>query len=160
MKSRSDERRRLLKIVGHCYARHIWAFDQKKCIYCGEDQFEIDHVPAVSWLYALGVSHFENNDIPVVTVPSCSRCNLWLSDKPYHTIRQRKGFIASKLRILFDKIQASPVWTDAEIEEMGPIFKKLLRNREDLRRYGLRRLEWASSSLPWDLERPISIERS
>lgn len=150
----------MLKRLGPRYARHVWAFEQKKCIYCGETPGEIDHVPALSWLYALGSGYFEQKGYPVVTVPACKRCNGWLGDKPYHTIRQRKGYVASRLRQIFDKIQASPVWTEEEIEEMGWSFKTPLRNRELLREYGLRRLEWASSSLPWDLEPPASAKRS
>lgn len=160
MRIRGAERRRLLKMLGSRYAKHVWAFQQGRCIYCGDPPEGIDHVPALSWLYALGSGYFEQKSTPIVTVPACARCNLWLGDKPYHTIRQRKSFIASRLRQLFDRIQASPVWTDDEIEEMGPIFRKLLRNRENLRQYGLRLSEWASSSLPWDLEPPSSTEGS
>lgn len=155
-----NDHKKLLKRLGGRYAKHVWAFQEGKCIYCGETPSEIDHVPALSWLYALGCGYFEQKGYPVVTVPACKRCNSWLSDKPYHTIRQRKGYIASKLRALFDRIQASPKWTDEEIAEMGRSFKIPLRDRENMRQYGLRRLEWASSSLPWDLDIPSRTEHS
>lgn len=157
---RRNERRELLKRLGPRYAKHVWAFQQEKCIYCGEAPGEIDHVPAISWLYALGSAYFEERGYPIITVPACRRCNGWLSDQPYHTIRQRKGYVASRMRQIFDKIMASPKWTDEEIEEMGKSFQVPLRERENIRQYGLRRLEWASSSLPWDLELPASTKSS
>ncbi len=149
-KRATKDRKRILKIVGGRYTKHLWAFQQGKCIYCGDPATDVDHIPAITWLYALGSEHFKK--FPIITVPACKRCNGWLSDKPFHTIRQRKGYIATRLRRIFDKVMSSPKWEDEEIEEMGAMFKTFLRNREDIRAFGLRKLEWAESTLPWDLD--------
>lgn len=146
----ATKREKIVRMLGNRYAKHVYAFNQERCIYCGDIPQTVDHVPALNWLYCLGSEYFKK--IPIVTVPACKRCNAWLGDKPYHTIRQRKGYIATKLRQVFDRIMASPKWEDDEIEEMGFTFQGPLRTRENLREFGLRRIEWAESSLPWDLE--------
>jgi hypothetical protein len=101
-------------------------------------------------LYALGEGYFTEKGFPIVTVPSCKRCNNWLGDKSYHSIRQRKGFIASRLKTSLDAILACPKWSDDEIEEMGRFFQDSLRDRENFREYGKRLIAWSESDFPWD----------
>jgi hypothetical protein len=143
-------RDQLLKMYSSRYAKHVWAFNQERCIYCGDIPTTIDHVPALVWMYCLGSERFKSQ--PVVTVPACARCNAWLGAKAYHTIRQRKGYIATRLREVFDRVMASPKWEDEEIEEMGFCLQTGIRTREAIREFGLRRIDWAQSTLPWDLD--------
>ena len=147
---RRSSRAKILKIVGQHYYKNVPAFKQNRCIYCGDIQQETDHVPAITWLYAFGTDYFLNKKIVPQLVPSCSRCNKWLSDKPYHSLRQRKGFISSMLRDFSRRLANTPRWQDWELAEMGPRLGSIVRDMEAVKAYLARREEWANSIFPWD----------
>ena len=150
-KSRSAiARKQRLKVVGETYWKHVLAFNQGRCIYCGDMATSEDHVPALEWLYALGTAYFQAKGISPLLVPSCKRCNGWLGPKPYHSIRQRKGYIASRLRALSQKILDSPKWEQDEIEEMGFMLRTILNDREAVKEYLVRRIDWAETTFRWD----------
>ena len=132
------------------YWKHSLAFNQGRCIYCGDAATSEDHVPALQWIYALGTDYFNSKKIQPLKVPSCSRCNAWLGTKPYHTIRQRKGYVASKLRSVSEKILASPKWELDEIEEMGYNLRAILSDAEAVKLYLARRISWAETIFQWD----------
>jgi hypothetical protein len=102
------------------------------------------------WAYALGADHFRGKGIELLLVPSCSRCNGWLGDKAYHTIRQRKGYIASRLRELSNRVLAAPAWSVEELEELGYVLRTLIQSKEDVRLYLTRRIDWAETTFKWD----------
>ena len=150
MKKAASSRAKILKIVGPRYWKNLAAFKQGRCIYCGDPAEDQDHIPAITWLYALGTDHFVKLKIIPQLVPACKRCNGWLGSKPFHTLRQRKGFISSKLREFSRKLANTPRWKDWEIAEMGGRLKAIVNDIETVKAYLARREEWANSVFPWD----------
>lgn len=150
MRNTIKDRKQKHKVLEQRYWRHSLAFNQGRCIYCGDAAKDEDHVPSLDWLYALGSDYFLRKGIHPLKVPSCKRCNGWLGSKPYHSIQQRKAYIAARLRHVSEKFLQSPRWTADEIEEMGQNFRSILNDREAVRLYLDRRIDWAQSTFQWD----------
>jgi len=93
------------------------------CVYCG-DFFECrDHVIPVS--YASVYRDYRRGS----TVHCCLRCNGLLSNKAYHTVRDRAEFLVSRYREAHGADLAFPDWSESELSEMAPKMRRAIRGR-------------------------------
>jgi hypothetical protein len=147
-KNSNKDRRLREKAFGHYYKKHPFC-DLDRCYYCGDYLSENgvgDHVPPISWAFALGYSYMvENESAPFLIVPCCKDCNVILGNKKYFTLRQRKSYIAEYLRSKYRSIRAIKEWEDEEIDELGDGLRNFISSNSDFRRFIERRISWAES---------------
>ena len=97
------------------------------CFYCGEDADTQDHVPPLSMVYALGPSEFSE----LLLVRACADCNRRLGSRPYLTPKDRRSFIADRLRFFLSK--AAEAWSEDEKDELGPTLRSFVEQQEAFR---------------------------
>lgn len=128
------------------YRKHPFC-ELDKCYYCGSEtakNTQGDHIPPISWAYALGFDYLtEKENAPFLIVPCCTECNNALGDKKYFTLNKRKGFIASHLRSRYRKLRESPMWTEDDLAELDGRLEEQIRTLQDQRLLVERRIAWA-----------------
>lgn len=145
--AKTNKNRQKYKIVETHYMKAGY-LNSDRCVYCGDISNELDHVPPISWAYALGHKHMvEEYNAPFIKVPSCPECNRFLSDKKYFTLKERKQYIASKLRENFRKLRENPSWTIEDIAEMDGRLREYVENMANYRLHIERRIDWAESDI-------------
>jgi len=142
--AKSKDRIMWLEKYDHYYRFHH-LFSTMKCIYCGQPKQHIDHTPPLSWVDANGSDYFIKNQIPFYKVPSCKDCNVILGDKPFFTIRQRKGYVAATLRERFAKELQNPMWDSEEMYALGDTLRSYIDVMQGSRLVLERRLDYATS---------------
>lgn len=128
------------------YRVHPWA-EKGKCFYCGLQSNAVDHVPPISWAYALGTDWMYEHGAPFLKVPCCNHCNSKLGEKRLFTLRQRKGYIAAYLREKFSKQRESEPFSIDEINELKGWLKGYVRGRSDFRLLIERMIDFAESGV-------------
>lgn len=127
----------------HYYRKHPFC-DLDKCYYCGDDAKDLDHVPPISWAYAMGFDYLvEKENAPFLMIPACKQCNTALGDRKYFTLSQRKGFIAAFLRDKYRKLRESPKWDEWELQELDGVLSDYVREHQDIRLAIERRIAFA-----------------
>lgn len=145
--AKPNKNRQKYKVVETHYMKAGY-LNPDRCVYCGDIPNELDHVPPISWAYALGHKHMvEEYNAPFIKVPSCPECNRFLSDKKYFTLKERKQYIAAKLRENFRKLRENPSWTIEDIAEMDGRLREYVENMANYRLHIERRIDWAESDI-------------
>lgn len=140
---KNQERKRALQRVGGFYKKHP-LIRPDVCFYCGlSHPPDIDHTPPLSWAYALGPSWFFDRNVNLWLIPCCRECNSLLGDKPIHTAKDRKRFIAGRLEERYQEFLQHPKWTDDEIGELTGKLRKEMQKYMDDKRVMVRRIAWA-----------------
>lgn len=106
-----------------------------ECAYCGEPSECRDHATPASWLH----HHLHLTEAwRFYTVAACTDCNAAASKFFDITFRQRRARIAKVVRRVNRNLLVTPVWSDDEIDELGPTMKaevmKGMRERNRVRR--------------------------
>ncbi len=144
--SRNRDRKVRQTAMQQYYRKHPFC-ELDKCYYCGNEtkkNSQGDHIPPISWAYALGFDYLtEKENAPFLIVPCCEECNNALGAKKYFTLNQRKGFIASHLRNKYRKLRESPQWTEDELFELDGRLEEHVRTLQDQRLLIERRIDWA-----------------
>jgi hypothetical protein len=120
-----------------------------RCVYCGDISVDIDHVPPISWAYALGHKYMaEEHNAPFIKVPSCAECNQKiLNDKKIFTLKERKQYVAASLRENFRKLRENQSWTIEDIAEMDGRLREYVENMANYRLHIEKRIDWAESDI-------------
>ena len=121
------ERLRLIRIYGGLYTRHM-QLGGSLCFYCGSQRECLDHRPPISTLDALGVGKMHRLKVPLVLIPSCTDCNQKLGSKPLLTAQEAAEFLLDRLERDYER--RFNLWHDDEIDEMSPMFQKMIRARK------------------------------
>jgi hypothetical protein len=137
------------KHINGLYAKHVWAYNQKRCVYCGCLWQADDHVPARKWVHSLGTQYFSN--VNLLTVPTCHECNSILGAIAIHTIAERKSYINEKLLVRYKSLLKSPAWLKADKDELGYNLNKFVNTAQFERERLEERLKYSSELHPWDL---------
>jgi hypothetical protein len=91
------------------------------CTYCGLTADSRDHVVPYSWNR---VNTRKNGRQPLKgTVPCCRACNSKLGNKLYHTIEERKAYIAETLAT-----PSEVSWDEDELEKLGPSLRSMVEH--------------------------------
>jgi hypothetical protein len=134
----------LVKRYGHLYMKHP-VINYESCFYCGLIcEIEIDHVPPLRWVAALGASWFTDRDTSLWLIPSCRECNSKLLDLPVFTVKARKKHIFEVLEKKYTKKASAPKWTDSELSQLGETLKQKIESGEEIRSLLFRRIKWAA----------------
>ena len=99
-----------------------------------------DHIPPLSWIYALGSDYFFRAGLLVVWVPSCKECNVALGHKKLFTIRERTLYLVGYYTKRYEPFLHGEAWNDQEIDELKGNLKKDISHYADLQRVVDRRL--------------------
>jgi 5-methylcytosine-specific restriction endonuclease McrA len=98
-----------------------------ECAYCGEPRECLDHVPPLSLVSKLGMKVIRENNIELIKVPACSKCNLTLGSRRLATYADRLVFLYERLsRDLSTKV----LWTKEEIEQLSGNLKQMVKNSQ------------------------------
>ena len=112
------------------------------CHYCGAPANTKDHIIPISYL---------RNGRPLScasvgdTVDCCAECNSLLGAKALFSIEERANEIAECLTRRYKKELNAPVWTDEEINELGPSLQNSIKSKQFLRNEVLERIRNATS---------------
>lgn len=93
--------------------------DDKQCYYCGDIATSIDHIPALTLIYAYGIDYFESKGIALVTVSACHDCNTRLNAKPAYTVQHRARIIYDRLIRVHQKLLAMPTWDKNDLDNLS-----------------------------------------
>lgn len=102
------------------YCAHI-SLKGHVCYYCGNLGEDKDHVPAISY-----AEFFEEHER--ILVRSCHQCNMFLSNKPFHTIHARAQYLLIKYQRRFVRLLKLPIWQEEEIEMLSGTLKNHIIN--------------------------------
>ena len=124
------------------------------CHYCGAPADTKDHIIPISYLRnsrpnaARGIGD---------TVDCCRECNNLLGAKALFSIEERAHEIAECLTRRYKKELNAPIWTDEEIEELGPSLQKSIKAKQFLRDEILERIRNAISVACGALEQALPL---
>jgi hypothetical protein len=118
----------LIRTYGGLYSRFMGE-DAGDCFYCGALRSCLDHSPPISAFEYVDAKFFKTRQIPLVLVPCCSQCNVYLGDRKLFTVQERLEFLEMKYEKEFARV--ANLWTDEEIDEMGFSFQKVLRVKQE-----------------------------
>jgi hypothetical protein len=141
--SRKD-RKNLEKLYNNLYIVKYFG-KPESCVYCGADRNCLDHVPPLSVVDKIGTKFIRENDIELIKVPCCNKCNTVLGAKMLGTLSER-------IRYLYDyylnKFEKEVLWDKEEIEELEGNLKQMVRSRQiKLRREVMDRIRGLEESL-------------
>lgn len=128
MANRNKKREILMKLHGHKYKRH---FTQEGyyCFYCADPADTLDHVPPLSEMDILTPEKRKKEKIPAALVPCCAECNQALDARRLWTVFDRLMYLESHYDAYFKR--QSMMWTEEEINELGPSLRESVRHRQD-----------------------------
>jgi len=126
-KKRDKHRALLLKEYGRLYKRHIYDGSDSVCFYCGDNKHHMDHVPPLSIVDYATPERLRMLKIPMVLIPCCGDCNIQLGAKRLGTVEERLSYLYGYLTSKVEREIA--LWSEPEIEEMSPMFQKMIRSR-------------------------------
>jgi hypothetical protein len=126
---KKSERKKLLSLYGHLYERH-YEVDPNVCFYCGDTREVLDHRPPLAVLDDIGSERMRSLEIPFVLIPCCTGCNSCLGSKAFLTAQEATSHMVKKLEKDYDARMS--LWTDAEIREMSPMFKTIIRAKREM----------------------------
>lgn len=107
------------------------------CTYCGEPADTLDHVVPRSYLPP-GVSVVTYNRKYVV--PACAECNCCLSNKAYHTVGSRAGYLAKRYARRYRAELLQVPWTDDELSELDMRLRQYVRTHLNMKTVALERI--------------------
>lgn len=107
------------------------------CYYCGDLATCYDHTIPVSYLIKTREHLF---DIPLL--PSCTECNNLLGSFLFKSLEDRKAFVKKKLKKKYNKVLKSALWSEEELNELGPELQMTIRSMEEEKNIILKRLKF------------------
>ena len=113
------------------------------CHYCGAPANTKDHIIPVSYLRNMSTNKARR--AIGQTVDCCAECNSLLGAKALFTIEERAEEIARMLSRRYKKELDAPVWTDEEIEDLGPSLRESIKGKQFLRNEVMERVRNALS---------------
>ncbi len=129
MSSKKAERARLSRTYNHLYTPHSFEGQNvRECFYCADPAETRDHCPPLSWVETRKQEAWRDAGVAFVTVPCCAPCNGLLGRKGLFTLKERADYLEQRLSAKFDR--ESTLWSEDEIDEMGPSFQKTIRARQ------------------------------
>lgn len=105
------------------------------CIYCGVPAWTKDHLLPVSSTGRALRKH-------VLTVPACGECNSIIGDRGNANIDVRRRLARDGIRRRYRRRLETKVWTQAELDELGPGLRPHVENAVGIKREVLFRLGW------------------
>ena len=129
MKQETKERKRRMREVAPFYRRINDQVD--RCFYCDYPRQCLDHVPPlvmVSDYY--DIREMKKRDVKLLLLPSCSDCNNYLGMKPLFSIPERLEYLDKRYSKLIS--QTEGLWSEAEIEELGPGLKSFIESNDQV----------------------------
>ena len=132
----ANERRKVFKT--HYKHYHI----DSKCYYCGDPSQTIDHVPAVTVAYSIGLDELERRKINLYKVRACKQCNSILGSKELLTLDDRARFVYERLQKLYKRLLKAQEWDSEEILELGPVLRSYVLSHHDAKNWVEHRLQY------------------
>ena len=120
------------------------------CHDCGAPADTKDHIIPISYRRPARTSGMRRSG---ETVDCCAECNSLLGAKALFTIEERAEEIARMLTRRYKKELNAPIWSEEEIEELGPSLKNSVKAKQFLRDEVMERVRNALSVACGALER-------
>lgn len=125
------------------------------CHYCGAPAATKDHIIPISYNYTKRSKYHRSKGGN--TVNCCHECNSLLGAKALFSIEERAHEIAECLERRYKKELNAPVWTEKELEELGPTLQKQIKAKQFLRDEILERVRNAVSVAQGLLEQALPL---
>ena len=125
------------------------------CHYCGAPASTKDHIIPIGYNYNQRPDRHRSKGGE--TVDCCSECNSLLGAKALFSIQERAHEIAECLERRYKKELNAPIWSEEELEELGPTLQKQIKAKQFLRDEILERTRNAVSVAQGLLERAIPL---
>lgn len=160
------QRKHIISIYGHLYKRHLYNVHpaSEGCYYCGAGAESIDHMPPLAWVDLLCPSKKMGKGRSkqiCLLMAACLDCNQRLGDRPLFSLIERVRHIENSLLKKYEN--ESSLWTDDEINEMGPEFRRTLKARRVKYQWLLQRIrhvQWRVGEIEQGAEEEGSSPRS
>lgn len=110
-------------------------YDPDACIYCGLQASQRDHLIPEPWSGPAVRPH-------VLTVPACRDCNLSINDSLTFSITERRAIAHERILKRHGKWLQCKVFTQAELDEMGPNLRSTVEEGMHMRALIEARLDW------------------
>lgn len=107
------------------------------CTYCGDTAGTIDHVPPVSWGYAVGT----DAEGDWVAIPCCKECNSALGERGGNTVGSRAEYMARWIRRRYRQELSMPDWSVDDLDELGKNLRSAIEDAANRRLWATRRLD-------------------
>ena len=91
------------------------------CVYCGLPAQDDEHVIPQAWMNELKDLQQQGiiKKLPEQSiVRACRECNLIATDNVFKSFRSKRVFIREELERKYNKLAKTPLWEDAEINEL------------------------------------------
>lgn len=139
----SDRKTALKKLSGlYKRARDV---DADICVYCGMPRQALDHVPSLMFTFNnIEPDKFIKSGGSFLLYPTCSDCNGILGNKGGVDIESRTLFLCDKYT---SRLTKKPVWSDAQLSELGKNLRSMIVEQELNRRRVAVRLKGIVRSL-------------
>lgn len=141
-----NKRRGDVSTVAQFYTRKFRWYN--KCVYCGDQAYELDHVFPVVFSSQLdltrpGVRKELGQGLSVV--PSCAECNRLAGKTPFTLIAEKRKYIQGKLRKKHKKLLKGVVWDLDELDGMGPAMRRYIMESMAIRWTLTQRVMWPAA---------------
>ena len=100
------------------------------CHYCGAPASTKDHIIPIGYNYNQRPDRHRSKGGE--TVDCCSECNSLLGAKALFSIQERAHEIAECLERRYKKELNAPIWSEEELEELGPTLQKQIKAKQFL----------------------------
>ncbi len=100
-----------------------------ECAYCGWTGDTRDHVPCLAsfWLGKRTATSRRAGQRWDQTVPACRECNCTLGASPLLSIRERAETLTVRYERKYRKLLQQPVWSEEEVERLGPAMRDFVK---------------------------------
>ncbi len=105
------------------------------CVYCGNRCGTRDHLLPVNMTGKAARRY-------ILTVPACGECNSFIGDRGGSNVDDRRARAHDGIRRKHKRKLATKVWTEAELDELGPTLRSHVEGAVAAKREVLCRLEW------------------
>jgi hypothetical protein len=112
-------------------------------VYCGKTADTRDHF--VPRAYRSMVADWRKQEgwerVPD-TVPACRECNCTAGANVFRTIAEKRRYVQGEYRRKYARLLASPFWTRAELDDLGPGLRSTVEREQTHKARLLLRLAW------------------
>ena len=118
-----------------CYNAQRIRIRGNQCLYCGQPAESDDHFPPVVFTGPAGLGFL---------LPSCNECNGIVGAKHPTDLWSRCDLAKASIRKKYRHFLLVPEWSDDEIKEMGPSFRKGLSAWKKTHEQVKKRIAWSA----------------
>jgi hypothetical protein len=113
------------------------------CAYCGEHAEHQEHLVPYSFISKRNTAHNPQDNWWTWILPACAQCNLIAHDQVFPSAFAKRSYIRERLKGKYPEAFVGAVWSDEEIEELGPALRQFVRASQAVNETARQRVEYS-----------------